>query len=77
MPSWPGARPCSSLPGDRGALAGALAQAVADAAGGTGVCSPAALDRAFDHASTWSMSRLAERYEGIYDAALAAGGRAR
>jgi len=57
-------------PGDVSALAGALSQAMADAATGTGVCSPAALDRAYDHASTWSMTHLAERYVGIYDAAL-------
>ncbi|HEY5250981.1 MAG TPA: glycosyltransferase family 4 protein [Acidimicrobiales bacterium] len=58
-------------PGDAKALAQALSQAVTDADEGTGVCSPAALDRAFAHASTWSMTRLAERYVGIYDAALA------
>ncbi len=58
-------------PGDVRALARALSRAVADARAGTGVCSPDALDRAFDHASTWSMTNLAERYVGIYDAALA------
>jgi len=57
-------------PGDAEALAGALNRAVADAAHGAGLCAPGALDRAFAHASTWSMARLAERYVGIYDDAL-------
>jgi phosphatidyl-myo-inositol alpha-mannosyltransferase len=58
-------------PGDAGALADALVQAVADAVSGAGGSAPAVLDRAFDHASTWSMARLAERYWGIYETALA------
>jgi phosphatidylinositol alpha-mannosyltransferase len=57
-------------PGDVRALTDALAGAVANASGGTGLCSEAALDSAFDHASTWSMDRLAERYVGIYNAQL-------
>ena len=60
-------------PGDTVALAEALTGAVADAAGGTGTSSPAALDAAYAHASTWSMTRLAERYVAIYDAAVAPG----
>jgi phosphatidylinositol alpha-mannosyltransferase len=56
--------------GDAGALADALARALADAACGTGASAPAALEGAFEHASTWSMSRLAERYVGIYETAL-------
>ena len=59
-------------PGDTRALTEALWRAVVDAHGGVGVCSPAALDSAFSHASTWSMARLAERYAGIYDAQLRA-----
>jgi len=43
---------------------------LADAACGTGASAPAALEGAFEHASTWSMSRLAERYVGIYETAL-------
>jgi phosphatidyl-myo-inositol alpha-mannosyltransferase len=58
-------------PGDTTALAAALARALADAQSGTGMSSPIALDRAFDHAGTWSMARLAERYVGIYETALA------
>jgi phosphatidyl-myo-inositol alpha-mannosyltransferase len=57
-------------PGDVEALTDALCGAVADASGGTGICSAAALDSAFAHASTWSMARLAERYVGIYEAQL-------
>jgi phosphatidylinositol alpha-mannosyltransferase len=58
-------------PGDATALADALAAALADAVAGTGASAPAALDRAFAHASTWSMARLAERYGEIYDGVLA------
>ena len=58
-------------PGVAGALAGALDRALADAAAGTGSSAPAALEAAFHHASTWSMTRLAERYVGIYDAVRA------
>jgi phosphatidylinositol alpha-mannosyltransferase len=58
-------------PGDAAALAAALTRALADAASGTGMSSPAALDSAFEHAGTWSTARLAERYLGIYDAARA------
>ena len=57
-------------PGDVEALTEALGGAVADAIGGTGICSEAALDSALAHASTWSMARLAERYVGIYEAQL-------
>jgi len=58
-------------PGDVPGLADALSRALADAAGGTGVCAPAALDGALAHASTWSMAHLAARYVGIYEAVLA------
>jgi phosphatidylinositol alpha-mannosyltransferase len=57
-------------PGDAGALAASLVGAVADASTGGGLSSPAALERAFEHASTWSMARVAERYLDIYEAAL-------
>jgi len=43
---------------------------VADAAGGTGTSAPAVLDAAVAHAATWSMTRLADRYVAIYDAAV-------
>jgi len=57
-------------PDDPAALARALARAVDDAGSGTGSSSPASLDRALAHARTWSMAQLAERYVGIYEAAL-------
>jgi phosphatidylinositol alpha-mannosyltransferase len=58
-------------PGNVGALADAIVRAVTDAASATGLCGPAALDRAFDHASQWSMAALADRYVGIYEATMA------
>ena len=61
------------VPGAPGALAVALEAAVADAQAGTGASSPDALDLAFAHASTWSMTRLAERYAGIYQGLLSSG----
>jgi phosphatidylinositol alpha-mannosyltransferase len=60
-------------PGDAAALARALTLALADAASGTGTSSPAALESAYAHAATWSMTALAERYVGIYDTVLSAG----
>jgi len=57
-------------PGDAVALARALARSVDDVTASAGASAPAALDSAFAHASTWSMARLAERYTGIYEAAL-------
>jgi phosphatidylinositol alpha-mannosyltransferase len=63
-------------PGDAVALGRALARAVADAAGASGTSAPEALESAFAHVSTWSMARLAERYVGIYDAALSSRQRA-
>jgi phosphatidylinositol alpha-mannosyltransferase len=63
-------------PGDASALADALLRAVTDAATGTGMSAPAALDSAYAHATTWSMARLAERYVGIYEEALARRSRA-
>jgi glycosyltransferase involved in cell wall biosynthesis len=62
-------------PGDVEALAGALTGAVADAVGGTGTSAPAVLDGAVAHAATWSMTRLADRYVAIYDAAVSQGRR--
>jgi len=53
-------------PGDAAALAAALTTVVADAAGGTGRCAPAALEAARTHAAHWSMPRVAERYAAIY-----------
>jgi len=52
--------------GDAAALAGALAGVAADAAAGTGRCSPAALDAALAHASQWAMPAVADRYVEIY-----------
>jgi phosphatidyl-myo-inositol alpha-mannosyltransferase len=59
-------------PGDPDALAAALDDALAEAAAGTGSSSPGALDEARAHAERWSMSRLAERYEQIYERVLSA-----
>ncbi len=56
-------------PGDVGAWSGALTGAVTEAAQGTGRSSPEALDRAYEHAATWSMTRLAGRYVEIYEGA--------
>jgi phosphatidylinositol alpha-mannosyltransferase len=56
--------------GDAGALARALSQAASDAATGSGLCAPAALDAAFDHASQWAMSTVAERYVALYQEAV-------
>jgi phosphatidylinositol alpha-mannosyltransferase len=64
-------------PGDVGALAGALSAAVADAVAGTGSSALSSLEAAFSHASTWSMTALAQRYAQLYDAALALDGPAR
>jgi phosphatidylinositol alpha-mannosyltransferase len=54
-------------PGDVGALAAALGRAVSDAEHGTGASSPAALERAADHAGRWSMAAQAARYVHIYE----------
>jgi phosphatidylinositol alpha-mannosyltransferase len=54
-------------PGDRSALVAALAGVLADAALRTGRCAPGAMAAALGHAETWSMARLAERYEAIYE----------
>jgi phosphatidylinositol alpha-mannosyltransferase len=64
-------------PGDAGALAEALIGAVHDAGRRAGGSAPGALDSAFEHASSWSMTRLAERYVAIYEAALSLGPPAR
>jgi phosphatidylinositol alpha-mannosyltransferase len=53
-------------PGDVAALARALAAVVTDAAAGTGRCAPPALDAAYEHASQWSMPRVAQRYVQLY-----------
>ncbi|MHB1775102.1 MAG: glycosyltransferase family 4 protein [Acidimicrobiales bacterium] len=68
----PGYRECAGgdaelvAPGDPVALAGALARVLADAATGTGRCAPAALDGGRARAASWSIDRLAERYEVLY-----------
>jgi phosphatidylinositol alpha-mannosyltransferase len=59
-------------PGDPDALAQALRQSLADAAGGTGRSSPAALAAAREYARAWSMDTLAERYVELYRRAMAA-----
>ena len=58
-------------PGDEEALAAALHSITVDAAGSRGLCAPAALDAAFDHASQWSMPRIAQRYVSVYERVLA------
>ncbi len=58
-------------PGDARALAGALDEALEEAADATGRSAPGALDAALAHAEQWSMSRLAERYVDIYEQVLA------
>ncbi len=63
-------------PGDPGALAGELAEALADAEAATGRSGAGALDAARSHARQWSMSQLAARYEEVYARAVAAVGRA-
>jgi phosphatidylinositol alpha-mannosyltransferase len=54
-------------PGDAVALARALETVSADAATGTGLCAPAALDAALVHASQWSMPEVASRYALVYE----------
>jgi hypothetical protein len=54
-------------PGDAVGLARALETVSADAATGTGLCAPAALDAAFAHASQWSMPAVAARYVSVYE----------
>jgi len=63
-------------PGDVDAWSAALGGAVTEAAQGTGRSAPEALERAYDHAATWSMGRLAERYVEIYEGARARRSRA-
>ena len=58
-------------PGDVAGWSEALSRALAEAARGTGMSAPDALERAYEHAARWSMGRLAERYVGIYQEALA------
>src|ERR1019366_1835463 len=57
--------------GDAGALTSALETVAVDAALGTGLCAPAALDAAFLHASQWSMPEVAQRYVAVYERVLA------
>lgn len=54
-------------PGDTAALAGALHRALSDAALGSGLCGPEALEAAATHAGQWSMDALAGRYIEIFD----------
>ena len=58
-------------PGDVAAWASALETVAADAAAGTGLCAPAALEAAFGHASQWSMPQVAERYVAVYERVVA------
>ncbi len=58
-------------PGDAVALAAALRRAVSDAASASGLCAPAALDAAFDHASQWAMPAVAARYVALYEEVVA------
>lgn len=53
-------------PGDIGALTEALSKGLSDAASGSGMCAPGALDDALSQAGKWSMQAIASRYEGIY-----------
>jgi phosphatidylinositol alpha-mannosyltransferase len=62
-------------PDDADALARALGVALADAVEGTGASSPEAHKAAEAHARAWSMDALAQRYEEIYERAIAAAGR--
>jgi phosphatidylinositol alpha-mannosyltransferase len=62
-------------PDDAEALARALGVALADAVDGTGASSPEAHKAAEAHARAWSMDALAQRYEEIYERAIAAAGR--
>ncbi len=59
-------------PGDVTALARALGVALADAAEGSGQSSADALKAAANHAQSWSMESLAERYLEVYERAIAA-----
>jgi len=61
-------------PHDVAALAGALEKVALDAADGTGVCAPAALDAAVVHASQWSMSEVARQYLALYERVRAGAG---
>ncbi len=61
-------------PGDADALARALEVALADVVKGTGASSPEARKAAEAHVRAWSMDTLAQRYEEIYDRAIAAAG---
>ncbi len=58
-------------PGDPGALARVVSQALDDAALGRGRSSPAALDAAAAHAAAWSLDALAAAYEDRYRSVLA------
>jgi phosphatidylinositol alpha-mannosyltransferase len=53
-------------PGDTAALVDGLRRGLWDAATGTGLCSPSALDAAAANAQRWSMQALASRYVAIY-----------
>jgi len=57
-------------PGDPAALSGALAEALAGAAAGTGRSAPDSLDAAARHASQWAMPAIAARYVEVYGRAL-------
>jgi len=54
-------------PGDVGALAGALDDAVSSVASKRGPAAPGALRDAADHARTFSMDVLAQRYRQVYE----------
>jgi phosphatidylinositol alpha-mannosyltransferase len=57
-------------PGDPTGLAGALERALADARAGRGLSAPEARRAAVEHAASWSMDSLAERYTEVYERAL-------
>jgi len=59
-------------PGDRSALTGALAGALAEASAGTGLSAPQAIAAGRRHAERWSMDRLAAQYVQIYGDAVEA-----
>jgi len=68
----PGYRECAGgdaelvPPGDPVALGAALERVLEQASTGTGRCAPAALAAGRARAASWSMDRLAERYEAVY-----------
>ena len=58
-------------PGDKAALSRALGVALADVVEGTGQSAPEARKAAVEHARSWSMESLADRYVDVYERAIA------